>query len=613
MNTARIALYDPGQMDALREARISMPDAQVVALTREVEYALEQKGVPYVSARGLKSRGAVERIVYGQKLGESILGHASMGFFAHRGISIGALYTPVLQEYIAALVYWVDIFSSLAEQGKGEIIVLPTRTVVSDTSGVLALFEVHVVEDAAKRVCEERGIPCRTSSAPAEPAAAKVRRYMRTVLRAAARILGALFNLVHTLRSKPVRILASEYWRNIAPIMKELPEAELFLLDRSEALHAGIGALWRHHVHLVSIEGYAPWGTAAAAKRRGDEYCTAWESSRSGNTPLVEARWGTVPLEPLLAAAVRRIVLRGGVRAVHTIESACAMMKRVRPHAVVVRASASQQIHFSVLCLVAKDLGIPSVEIQHGVQYVGPGSFTTRHTAEYMALYGKAAREQLLTLAYDNAKLLEAGSPRFDIYRRHTRISPQEPFTIVCVAPPLATGFYDDTYEVADYFTHLAAALARVKGQVVIKLRPGAPYKEFFMQAIVSAFGRRPVEVTDSVPLAVLFARAGMVVSPFSTALLESLLMGCPTVFAAHPEPHAVFGEEFVRHAEAGALALARTPAELVAQTERIANDPAYRESLCRRAHEVTAEYYIFDGRSAARTADMLRTLARKS
>lgn len=84
------------------------------------------------------------------------------------------------------------------------------------------------------------------------------------------------------------------------------------------------------------------------------------------------------------------------------------LLGQLRPRVLVVPVD--QFLPYSAACCVAREMGIPSVVLQHGA--VNP--FNTPITADYMAVWGEIARQQLEELGVPAERLVIIGSPRHD-------------------------------------------------------------------------------------------------------------------------------------------------------------------------------------------------------
>jgi hypothetical protein len=272
---------------------------------------------------------------------------------------------------------------------------------------------------------------------------------------------------------------------------------------------------------------------------------------------------------------------------------------------VLLRASVSGQTHFGVLAMVAKKLGVPAIELQHGLEYLGPGSISRAHAAEFLALYGPAIRRELEQVGYEPERLVDIGSPRFDIYKG---ISPQKNGTIVCIGSDITLGGSADAYDCEEYYAAFFRSLPDT-AKPVIKLR-GSVREAFFREMIARVQGRFAPAIETTRPLREIFKETQMVVSCYSTAVLEGLQCGIPTILFPTSEPDLVVGHyHFDRYVEAGAFTIAKDVGELGAALKVLGTDAAY-DARSRQIRSFMAKEFCFDGKASERLAAYIRKLS---
>jgi hypothetical protein len=208
------------------------------------------------------------------------------------------------------------------------------------------------------------------------------------------------------------------------------------------------------------------------------------------------------------------------------VESLFRLLQDERPDVVVVRASASRQIHFATLCLFAKQLNIPSVEPQHGLFYLGLGSVPKHSEVEYLATYGSLASSELREVGFKGT-LVDVGSPRFDVYAALAPLTVPDSgeMTVLFVLPDDTTGTWFDTYDISELIASVAALAARdPKISIILKSRAGAPVAEFgYKMALNSLSKYSNVVIERNAPLSSLIEKSHIVVSVFSTILVEAM------------------------------------------------------------------------------------------
>ncbi len=626
MKTA-IFLHDSSQIEAYERYIASVPrterDAyEVVALGVPIEYALLAKGIIYASGRDLRSIPHAELSERAAIFARGVMNREDAAFFNYRDVPLTEVYRPILQIYLQKLLYFIDVFASLVEPGTYErILVFPSTVPVAETAVPLEFLDVRVAEDAARAVAEAYKIAI---VVPRRQALVPLSRRLRGRLAARMFMLRrsafgwGLFILNTVVGARPrarIRIVASDHWRNLAPLMRELPESELFLLDRMEALKVGLRGMWKYGIRFVHAENFLTSPQRRDAARRADEFVKAWRRKRDGNVPLQAASLRNVPVSLLVDTALEELFSKGGEKAIETVDAVHALYDRTKPDVVLVRAGISGQIHFPIMCFVARSRGIPSIELQHGILHIGRGSLMTHPVAEYVATYGKEVSNRLRSIGYSEEALLDVGSPRFDVYsslRAHQKQTTDGPFTLACVVPAILPFSWSDTYEIVQFFENLAD-IARSMPQIlpVFKLRPDTLDTRFYYEALAKVFGETPYRIEQIKPFPNFVTESDALLAIYSTTALEGLISGRPVIYNATLEMHAELGKEFTPYAEAGALLFVRTKAEILAALHTL-EDPARRTEVVRRADVCMKENYAFDAHASKRLADAIRGLKNK-
>lgn len=627
MSSTAILLYEVGQISALTRYLSSLSAADrdsvdIIAIGADIEFALEKQDIPFKSGRGLRTMPNDELILFVEKLGREILDDSTFSFYAYRGVRLGNLYMPALQNYLLYVLYFIDVITTISQDHPdySRVVLLPPSTITYETAGVFALLEGYAAIEAARFVSKKFGFEVVVPGAPAKKVDFR-NRIKRNLFELQRFIFGYLLSVLNAsvevlVRPKKIRILATDYWRNISPLLAELPESELIQLDREESRKSGIAAIFRHRMRFVHIEDYVSRSSWKHAEMQRKLFSERWEKLKDENVPLREAKFHDQPLAPILIPALKRMVIRGGFQAVCTIEGVYALYARIKPDIIWVRASVSAQIHFPILCHVAKLCGIPSIEVQHGILYLGPGSFINRPAVEYIATYGPLASAELKRFGYSDAALPPIGSPRFDVYKDlqqnvgHSATA-QRPFMITCIAPAVLPHSWSDTYQIVDYFRHLAEASSAVpNAHVTIKLRPGGADTDFFREAIARAFTSVPYTIAQREPLAEVLSESNAVIAIYSTTVLEGLISGRPVIYDGYMGMHHMLGEELARYEAAGALVRVHTTGDCAKALQRLAKDPKVGEGQVQKAREFMDTNYAFDGGASGRLAVFLKKLA---
>jgi hypothetical protein len=524
MKTA-IVIYQAEQIDELKKVRSAYSNSYVVALGADIELELTKADIPFKSAEKLRRTRAFERLELALKLARGILTSPELSFFSHRGVPLGDVHVLALEQYIAVYLYYLDILLALATDERPELIVVLGSHRIPFTGDVLATTTEQAVADAAAHAGQAHGVKVVVTRAPGALIRQLQKALFLTKRRLNALALGSVNRYVALVRPPlPLRLIISDVWRNVGPYLKKLPEAEVVWWERSEARTIPWAEILAHRIRFMHADAFFRRSHARIGRRRGREFAGARDRAQ---IPLIEsAQFRGVTLTAMLRTAVAEII-KGGAGDVCDVENTFAMLEYFRPHAVLLRASVSVQTHFAFLAHVARALRIPSIEVQHGLLYFGPGSFATYPAAEYIATYGAGMREEYARFGIAGDRLLPVGSPRFDTYA-HVLPAPASE-EIVYVVSTINPGWWLDTYDMRATFGVLAKAAEESGTSITMALRSDSPYLPFLAEIIKHS----PGLAIAREPLPKLLARARLVCAGFTTVLVEAALVGRSVVYDA--------------------------------------------------------------------------------
>lgn len=623
MKTA-IILYEVSQLTSLDTLIAKWSNEghilQIVSLDAEIDFALEKRGIAFVSGKTLQNRTSPHAFMRHGKLAHELCESKMFSFLNYKNIPLLQPLRFSVSIYLLSLLYYIEVVANFVDSTENidRLVVPAPTTSISETCGSLAEYEIYTVMEAARHVAQSRGIAF--ESIEQTSISMRMNTIWQNRLFMYKRILfgGALsiMNTIISLRpSREIRVIASDYWRNISPIFKELSEAELVLLDRSEALKMGFGAMWRHKVRFMHIDHFLSWRARREAFRYSRMCLEKWQSIRAQAWEGVDFMFCGVSLAPLCERVMTRLIEHAVPRILCEIEGTYAMYEKLAPHTVLLRASISGQTHFAILSLVATQMNIPSLESQHGIQYFGPGSTTTPHAAEYIATYGPLVNEELAALGYESRRLLAVGSPRFDSYaiaKDQTR--PQgSGVAFLSVAPGIAAGEGFGTFSTEEYFAALGRAMGDLPNvHLAISARSG-PYRRAFAQ---EAEARGLVGISyknvSGTPLPQLFAQADVVICNYSTVVYEAMLHRKPVVVIAFaPIEKLMCDFHFSRFVQAGALMIAHSPEELGSIFQRLVKSAEVREHMGATAEAFMTKQFSFNGHASERIAERIRLWVR--
>src|SRR3989344_8349880 len=290
-----------------------------------------------------------------------------LSFLYYRGISLLEPLRLSIYIYFIYLFYYIDVIERFIESATDvDCLVVPTSVVpVSKTSGPVGIEEAGIASEAVRRVAERRGIlyePYKTLSASLQ-AKNRGQEWIFSLKRLLFGIALSFFNGFMALRPRrPICIIASDYWRNLAPILHQLPEAEVVLLDRSEAFNAGFSNIWRHKMRFMHISHFLSWRGRRQALSYAKKCREEWMAMRKEVLASIDLSFRGVHLLPTVERIVTHLIGNAVPDIICDIEGTYAMYERLSPNTVLLRASVSGQRHFAILPLVARKASIPALE-----------------------------------------------------------------------------------------------------------------------------------------------------------------------------------------------------------------------------------------------------------
>jgi len=587
----------------------------LIPLDAEIEYALTKKGILFESGRNYRTKDAAP-MTLSEEWTTSIFESKRWSFFTYRNVSLSFLYSFQLQAYFTSILYCADIVANFLLRHP-----CITRCIVFPFIGVFPLNGFSLDKHRIKSVVNV--VTCLTSQRNIEvfipEKVVPILARTSSAFFASKRMLfgwgiGFLNALITVLRRpRRVRILASDYWRNLSPYLKNIDSVEVLLLDRVEAFNAGLSNIWKFRMRFLHVDAYAQ-KSSPEKKQAQDRIKGKWQSIRNDSNPGFVFR--EFSLKSLVLLALDSIIDNVIEKSLKDIDDAYVLLTRLKPDIVELRSTISVQTHFAILAQVARALDIPSLDMQQGIEYYGPGSMSKRHSAEYMGVYGSLTQKELKK-AGDTITSIIIGSPRFDVYTPLLKADCAEQpishigLSVLCIAPPVAPGVATDTYDIEEYFSTVAAAMVKVpNASIVIKLRPGPLRESFYRSTITSTFAGIPHTIAQFEPLLDLYPKADVVISGYSTAVLEALQYGKPLIYLGLSAEYAMMGQHhFASYAEQGALALATTSEEFAQAFNTLAKNREARERMSRAAKAFLDKEYAFDGKASERIASFINSI----
>ena len=602
-----LVLYETNDVLArLAEAHAAHGEELVVLpLDYEIEQQLVDQGIPYCSLADfhtLHDRASwIEPISRMARTWYEVPGLEALQY---EGEPLGRAYEWLLMLYLWRAFYYASIARfAFDHYGVPHHMLIPSRAQgVPSTAAALAAFESTLPLRAFTEEAARHGISITVlGSAPVTPKAAK--SMAGGIVKSAFALLNLLVSLVT--RKRPLRIFMSEYWKNIEPLLPHVRDAELVLIDRRDLAH-----LWRfllplriRFAHPRRMRSRAMRQEAEATLRPVGE---AWKRSEVREAASQVFAYGDLVLWPLVQPALTHLLTATSVELYEDIVASVVALERYGSNRVVVRASISAQLHFYALCVAARKLGVPSIELQHGLEYLAPHSLSARKKASHIAVYGPLVSQQMREAGIPAEMLIEIGSPRFDAYRKEVaaRSGATVRSSIICVLPEIGIENFT-TYDIATLIRTVDASVAGMDVPVIYKVRPGVARRSFYERCIAEAKGE--TRLAEYEPLIDLLSEAVLVLATFSTTALEAMLSGVPVILVGtHAVDRSMQEFQFSALEAEGGIGIASTHETLRAAIEDLRTGSDARTRMLKAADDWLMRSYRFDGQASARAASLI-------
>lgn len=616
-------LYELGHVDGLERLFRNRPheyaDSLAIALSFDIEEELRKRNIPFSSGRDYK-KIAPDLLTAQDAMMDAFFVDPRWKIFTYRSIELRTTFLFMFRAYFQRVWYYGNLLISILEAHPEaeRLAVFAPSGMLSSVAGGLSHREREVVIDCTKIVAARSGMSVTIvpSDRVSEALHDRFRLFFFTVRRIMFGLFLAVWNasIAFLCRPRRPRLLISDHWRNVGSAIELLKEGECIFLDRLEMRRISWRMLLRYRMRFVHSEDFVSRRMRKRAQESAQEFAREWDTLRSDIDPVFMFRGYS--FDALLVQAVDDIV-RGFGKLLREIEGTYALYEHFKPDVVLLRASVSGQTHFSILPLVARETHIPSLELQHGLEYLGPGSWSREHAAEHIASYGPLVKEELVSAGHAPEHVHEIGSPRFDAFSRIPTVEGNggRPLMVLCISPDIRVFEIYDSYSAEDYFTTVAAAIEALGDvRTIIKFRPGSSDEDPLRLIAAKAFSRVPYVAASSEPLSGLFDQADIVVSCYSTVVLEALQRGIPVVIPSlNFVDAAVVRFHFSRYVDAGVLRIASTQEELAASLAELEANPALRSDMGKRARVFIDRNFSFDGHSSSRCAALIIELADRS
>lgn len=630
--TSLIVLYEMEHIDIIlayfgSEKLKSGDDYIIIPIDYGIELALRERGIPFHSMTGYVARSSLkERALLVSRMMKQLYVDHEFSFFTHKGIPLGKIVGYSLGEYLLRILHYLDIFECILDQCKniGKVY-LPEPTVkLSATVGQLAEFEIRAGIDTMTFVTQKRGVIFQTIPCPSTVAAEKklhnfVRSRIRHVVIWSVKLLNSFISLFRARGA--LKVFASDYWWHIDSFITKMEGVEITMMERKE-IQSTKNFVWKHKIRFNHPSDYSTYAIKRRAMGKRRYYERMWREISAHPDFSGQCIWHGIHFWELVRPAYSYLVTSFSAEVVEMLEATERLFKKQKIQAVILRASASGQIHFATLGLVAHSMGIPAIELQHGLECYKEFSLSVHKNADIIASYGPLIKKELENVNGVDMRVLNIGSPRFDQYRNEKvgeeakcklleKMNLDARHTILLyVATDIVLGQTHDTYSMLRLFKNIAAVTDSIDGlQIIMKIRPGPATENFFKQSLKEVFGLR-CHIAQYENLHELISISSVVASSFSTVALETMIAEKPIILVGLDENDRMLMEShFLPYEQAQALCIARTQEEFIQQVRAIIKDPDEAKTLVRNANTFLEDNFCFDGRSTERMIDLLETM----
>jgi len=625
-----VIVHEREQVDEVCQYLKNFADAQVVALDYWAEQDLINRGVSVYPLT--KYRRNWEdfngRIVATENIARGWYQLPETNFFQHKGLSLGQMNEAILSHYFQEVHAYMHTIESILTKHKDiEGLVVPHSTKgVGPLAGPFAQFQATTVVRVGEFLAKQHHITYK--SIGQEPLTRVTLFPQQGVIKG---LFFSFYNFCIAIITpqRRVRIYVSDHWRNIRSVITQMHDVELVFADKKEIRNISFRDLYRYRVRFMHPLGVLNREIRAIARARQEEFSKEWERAQSAVSALPDFMYRGVNWWPLVEPVFDFIVGIYAERVIADIESTAQILQREHISRVLVRASISGQHHLFIMSELPHHLGIPSIEIQHGigVGILDPHSAFGHMHADYVTVYGPLVKEAFVRTGYAPERIQPVGSPRFDCYLderdaltsevREKKLielgfDPHRPVVFVVVQEQNSglvlgpSGF--SSYELCAFIESIRGIQKTIPEiQFILKFRSAAQlelYKDFITQALPhTSF---TLQCGDPFPLVLL---SDFVYSCFSTLASECIMARKPVLLFPLKA-----GDTYFYNAHKGGI----VPVPLVTEetglpvqevidvTQKLINDTEFYTSMVVKGEKYLSSNFTFTGDAAKRTADFI-------
>ncbi len=629
-----VIVYEREQVDVVECYLKTTKDAQVIAFDYWIEQDLNKRGIKSLPLIKYIKPWAdfTKHVVSSEAISRQWYTLAETSFLTYKGISIGGMIEAAFSHYLQEVQGSLYIFESILDSHKDvECFIVPHSTIrTGPNTGPFAQFQASMIINVGKFVTQHHAIAFKSIG---------VMHETKTVLFPHQTFWRRLFLQVYNfcmntfVSRRSVRILASDHWRNIRTVIERMDDTELVFVDRKEIRNIPLAQLLKYRIRFVHPLDALTQDTRTIAKAQQKEFRISWSEAKKVVGALPGFTHQGVNWWPLVEPALSFVVETYAERFIADIESIASILTKEQINRVLIRASVSGQHHFFIMGELPQQLGIPSVEIQHGigVGILGPHSAFGHLHADFVAAYGPFVRHAFVRSGYAPERIQLTGSPRFDRYVTERDavnpeirdkklialgLDPKRPVIFVVMPAELHGCMFGTTnllsYEYREYLQSLRdikEALPEI--QYIFKFRSHALLDVYSDYAhTLFPEGGISLQSGDPFPLILL---SDFVYSCFSTLASECIMGRKPVILFPLKASDAYFYEA---HKD-GIISVPRINEkiglpvqEVIAVSRKLINDKTFYIDAVKKGEQYLSENFTFTGDAAKQVADFLQTVS---
>ncbi len=603
-----VIVHEVSQLSEILEYRRANLDTQIVCFDFWIERELKKKDIPCISLQDLMPSEDTEEgwWLLVQNVAREWYRLPAMKFFEYEDIRIGEALEPMMEAYLSKLLHYVRIGIVFKKRYPGAKIYIPAPLVGDMSSaGPLSFFEQWAVVDAFRMVRVESEIWGHRTTP-------RKHVFTRTFFKS---FLIRAYNVVNGLAPpRSFKIFASEYWSHIAPVIEQMDEAELVLMESSELKKIPWRQILKHRIRIQHPADRTNWFMRRSAKVSAEEFLKKWKSVKKEVAGYLSETRGEIDWTPVLEAC--EYLVTYSARVITDIDALRKIMKEEKPGVVLQRASiGGRQHHFFLMARLASQLGIKSIELQHAGAIFDPRSIHSHLETSFLAAYGEIEKEGYSLNGYASERIISVGSPRFDQYRQNDeRFSEKKIETlkslgfshlrkVLMVAVPAEqislSPLSFSSYDIGAFFLEMRhVRLVLPEAQFIFKFRQiyGTEGCQAYLQELFPEGG---IAMVDGDPYPLICA-SDVVVSGNSTIMYEAMISRKPLVLS----PWKTWDYNLALY---GAVAsYVRSGADLAGVLEGIFSGNSHTQDVVNK-QQLFMGRHAFDGHSAERIVALLR------